>query len=1685
MTKVAKKKNRKLRRQIRKTIGALLMVSAIVVAAIPVTGVNADESGNGIAAQAVSYPDETRIKVVNYTDANMSSYDQVNGADAPVSWQSKVPFVDQSASIYTTGTSGNVNFQFAFVRPAGEADQVAVILGATINNLPNNSLIIPETVDAYKKYTANTTSTGYCAVNRSDEFLYYKTRTQKENDYGEPLFKSSKNPGNPTIGTPIVEISPTFTAAYSKADVDGIVKTWTESMEKQDDTYWFVVTKTWKENVDGEEVEQTDTQKYETFPIMIDSMSTCDYDNQDPWIGLKDSELYYWNDSTTSIVDLNDVDKFALALAPEKQRIHDAKVLYIGRQYLVGKDGEWTIDDTVDPKDDASKAKGVFAGKTQIVNLTIGDNLVGIGDAAFYGCGGIESVTLGNGLNTIGNSAFENCINMKNCNMELFSKISVMGRKAFQNCRALKNITIPIGVEAIGDYCFSGCSALETIELCGNGNNVQLNGLGYMIFQNCSSLSSITFPTSFYQDSQGLPADEKNGIPIRYFNGCSSLQFIKVQNTDLDIIDGMSHSTYEASKTVKEHDKSTHPNDEINQFLDVVSDSFYFEGPSKIAAYSDTDSPIHLTAKIHSASFKYLDEDKYERVVTCPETPSHSNTFIINSYGQLLEMDIDDQCKEVEIPSKIGTYGILELSSDSFKHKCFLEKVTIPSSVESIQSGAFEGCHRLKHVIFEQPENSKLVIQDQAFNTQVVDPLFHIKGCDDKVVHPDPNETNPSLTFTGTISESSSTFLYAMNPNNNINRGTQPTTYITFYSGWPTNLTAQYNQDTKKNELIDYPKYDELTSYTKDSFPYMTTEMVSAASQAVTDYENWKTSGYSDALRPTEDEMAIVNSALNPVLPAGITAIKSGIFSDFDSEGKVVTGGATAKPNTKVESVTCNTVETIEPYTFAGCTGLTGFWMNGGNKIDDYAFKNCGENLVNVGIGSSVSELGKRPFAGCTGVSNVVFTDNPNFTCEEAIIYGTTDGVKDTIVECLEGRGLLQEVSNTQVGPDELAGITTIMPEAFKNCDEIVTVDLSSSSVTSVPEQCFAQTDRLSTVILPNGTVKSIDKGAFWNSLVANVRIPDKATLIELQAFANVSEDAGEILLDVDGNPTIKDVTSGHRNITFNCPDDSFANTYADKYYYINTKSYEYFKVIFKDGIDFSTLSEQTVMYGEAAKEPTPKNHDGMTFTGWDSDGYKFVIKDGTYYAQYIGAAYSVTYVDGVTSKVLSKETVEAGKNGNPPTPIEHKGYTFVEWRPSATGVTGDMICVAYYKDNSGESSRHKCTFYGRDGSVVAAYTVNDKESVTPPAAPAISGYTFVSWIPADFTNITEDKVYYASYDKTSAGASPSGGSSSGASASPSSTAGNNNNGNNGDNTKKYTVSVSGGSGSGSYPAGAIVALNAYDMGVGKQFDKWTTSTAGVGFANAEATSTTFTMPAANVAITATYKTGNGASPNTGGNNGGSGTSGNGSNGNSGSNGSSGSNSNRNSGTTVQVTKPGISNTNLAGATVAGSTDNFVVKVTEDQTANDLAVQALQAKFGDISRVKYLPMDISLYDSTGRTKIADTSGISVNITLPLPDDLAQYAGNNKVASTLGGTIEDLNTRFTTVDGVPCVNFTATHFSPYVIYVNTANLTEGTIDATPKTGDPIHPKWFLALGLASLSLILFFKRDRKLPKTRTA
>ena len=71
--------------------------------------------------------------------------------------------------------------------------------------------------------------------------------------------------------------------------------------------------------------------------------------------------------------------------------------------------------------------------------------------------------------------------------------------------------------------------------------------------------------------------------------------------------------------------------------------------------------------------------------------------------------------------------------------------------------------------------------------------------------------------------------------------------------------------------------------------------------------------------------------------------------------------------------------------------------------------------------------------------------------------------------------------------------------------------------------------------------------------------------------------------------------------------------------------------------------------------------------------------------------------------------------------------------------------------------------------------------------------------------------------------------------------------------TTTYAVTVNNGTGSGNYAAGASVTIIADAPENGKVFDKWTTSD-GVTFANASSTTTSFTMPAKPVTVTATYR---------------------------------------------------------------------------------------------------------------------------------------------------------------------------------------------------------------------------------------
>ena len=1380
----------------------------------------------------------------------------------------------------------------------------------------------------------------------------------------------------------------------------------------------------------------TDVSGNDVVETVLDRYEPCYYDEayRNQWINLEYNELY-----------CKSGDTYVQVTDPSKMRMKDVAVNYIANQHLEYNKNDTTGEVTSTLVNSVSETTGgVFTQNGgNIVKLVTGNNLLGIGDFAFYGCANLSGIQLSNGANTIGKYAFANCHNLKTADIDLNAAINVIGDYAFKNCDGLQSFTLPISVTTICDGAFQDCTAMTSIALCGGDvYNTALQQIGKEAFKGCSRLMELVFPSSFTQNG--------NALELSLVQGCTSLKSITIPNNQLKFAK-VAGFTFE-------------------DFKNTVGEEFYFAGNSA--------SEIHTIATDNSIAFKYLDSPYlYEKVVKEKDDDgieldgsNHRMTYRVDEENNLRYFEMGDDVQNVEIPGAIGPYKILKIGTDSFRNMCRLKKITIPSSIIAIEDYAFQGCHNLEAVIFEEPINLSS-IGTGAFDTQVVESgkyceVEPTKKCADIVG--DEKHIQPLLSFTGTIDTDSLPFQYAMNPENNINRGNQKKTYITFFSGWPTNLTVQYNPTTDLVELVDYPTYEELatgalvpddTQMHGDKYPYLTAEQSAAAEAAIDAYEAYKAGG----TQPTQDQMEIVNAALNVVIPEGVDGIKEGIFSGTDVNGESI-----GLPDSKLQSIQMEGVSNVPAYAFYGCSGLQSVTMyasdnENGDYIGDYAFGDC-DNLTNVSLSANVKELGLRPFKECEKLTYVSFNDSPYFVCDNGIIYGLRDGQKVSIIECLETRGSTGEytIGASMVAKSELEGIETIQDEAFKGCLGIGDVNLSTSQVKEIPVSCFEDTTNLFSVEIPE-TTTTIRENAFKNSGVRYLTIPDSVSYIDSSAFTNK-----------DG--------SVNKNITISCSEGSAAETFANLYgLTLGEMIVKTFTVIFFDWDD-TILSSQQVAMGEDAVAPADPVRKGYTFTGWKPD-YTNISRDMSIYAYYDrtledldSIKHTVTFYDWDDS-IVSQQTVYDGEDAITPPAPERDGYIFTGWRQSYTNVTKDIDVYAEYEKKVSNSSDgttdgtsdgtvvdangnplYTVTFYNYDGTVVSQQQVAQGGTPTTPVDPTRDGYTFTGWLPS-YENITKNLDVFAQYEKkATSGTSTSVSDSANGSDSDSDSS-------SGTKSETYVVTVENGSGSGSYTPGSTVTIAAIDI-AGKTFSNWATESIDIMISDVTAKSATFVMPSHAVNIVAKYTTvsstknsnytttasGNTITKTT---------------------------LNNSGGTIVDITKSGISNREVASASVSGSSDNFVVKITEDENARVQVEQALLAEYGTLENIKYFAMDISLYDKTGKNKITNTDGLSVTITMPIPDALREYAGNNKTASVVNSKLEKLEPRFTTIDGVPCVSFVAKHFSPYTVYVDTANLTVGmNQDSTPTTGDPIHPKWFLVIGLALLSVLMFGAGGRK-------
>lgn len=819
------------------------------------------------------------------------------------------------------------------------------------------------------------------------------------------------------------------------------------------------------------------------------------------------------------------------------------------------------------------------------------------------------------------------------------------------------------------------------------------------------------------------------------------------------------------------------------------------------------------------------------------------------------------------------------------------------------------------------------------------------------------------------------------------------------------------------------------------------------------------------------------------------------ISSDMAQQYALVNNGVGGTP---LMDNTYNNHEYKENFN-VGNDYITKVKMNNVNKIPAYAFDSC-ENLLEAVLGESVQEIGELPFRGCKNLYNLVLNNNPNYIAQNLMLFSANgDGKTYTLMECLEGRGKGQNYYSSNVGADDFPEtVSNIAESAFINCDNVKVVDLTNTSVTEIPVNCFKHCDSLSEVVLPK-TIRHIETGAFVGvSDVLKITVPTSDCVITAGAIDGKSDvtiigskymSDGKTESDLYHSylTLVKDY--GADNVHFADYGNSYKIEFLDRE--LNTLPGYSYVVEIRDVDKPYNLSAQQI----PVSAPQISGFDFVTWLCRVDDVVLSGVKAG----------------DKAFNNIEEDRVYYPSYEPNPKHIVSEGEFVLDFSNATATLVSGSSTIASGTQLKSGQKVEGGATisFIANSKSKFDYWSALGKGTDTKNYNELFSGSTTNYIINFTMPNADVNVEAHMKSSQSGSGGNSSGGDSGNNSGDDS---GNKPGGDSNNNQeKKYKLTVNYGSGSGEYKAGDTVTISAFAPESAKKvFSKWTTNVTSVGFASATSATTTFVMPSSDLTVTANYKTrttddddddddddrysstrkpGSSSTTTTVTN-----TTNNAGNNNNSKPGTVTNNNNTNTGTSasdsgdkIYITKNGISNKDVASVDVSGSTDNFIVRISESEEATEAVKQALINKYGTLDGISYLPMDISLYDATGKTKITDTYGLNITVTMPIPDALIQYGGNCRVAAADNGNLQQLTPKFTTIDGIACISFVPPHFSPYVIYVDTNNLVAGqNFDSTPATGDPIHPKWFLAIGMACLSVILFVSGDgRKRRIIRTA
>ena len=278
-------------------------------------------------------------------------------------------------------------------------------------------------------------------------------------------------------------------------------------------------------------------------------------------------------------------------------------------------------------------------------NVTLSDEVVGVGSGAFAGCANLTGITLGENVDWIGSEAFSNCTGLTR--IEMCEGLTSIGDYAFDHCVGLTQIRLPQALTQIGSFAFADCVNLEEI----SGGSLEIIGGG--AFKNCVKLAAITLP------------DTLTEIGGSAFNGCTALRAIQIPSGITWIDNGTFGNCTGLHEVVMP--------DTVTEICDYA-----FRNCVSLET-------ITLSQNLQTiGSYAFADCGKL-RNLALPDAVTSIGQYAFRNCASLTECNIPNQ--------------VMVLEEGAFSGCAGLKQVVIGGDITKIGSGAFSGCAGLKQVV--------------------------------------------------------------------------------------------------------------------------------------------------------------------------------------------------------------------------------------------------------------------------------------------------------------------------------------------------------------------------------------------------------------------------------------------------------------------------------------------------------------------------------------------------------------------------------------------------------------------------------------------------------------------------------------------------------------------------------------------------------------------------------------------------------------------------------------------------------------------------------------------------------------------------------------------------------------------------------------------------------------------------